>query len=148
MEKLDMKMTPFKKFDNRSPLRGLLLIALVLTCFGLSPRAQAVCQEGCLTSENTVLGEDALLSDTGHSNTAIGFQALFSNTTGIENTANGYNALFSNTNGRLNTAIGLEALFSNTSGASNTANGLEALFSNTTGASNTSVGYNALLNNT
>src|SRR5207249_5103481 len=34
-----------------------------------APPAQASCQEGCLTSENTVLGDDALLNTTGGANT-------------------------------------------------------------------------------
>jgi hypothetical protein len=64
-----------------------LLIALMLGCFGLSPQARAICQEGCLTNLNTVLGEDALFSNTsGAFCTAIGFNALFSNTSGDSNT--------------------------------------------------------------
>jgi len=149
---------------NRSHVR-LIFLLIPLACVALSPQARATCQEGCLTNENTVLGEDALLTNTGHSNTAIGFQALssntaasdntaigfqalFRNTTGIENTANGYNTLFSNTNGRLNTAIGLEALYSNATGTDNTAVGVNALFFNTTGNNNTASGYSALFNNT
>ena len=50
--------------------------------------------------------------------TAVGYEALFSNTTdGIENTAIGFEALFSNTTGAGNTAVGGEALFSNTTGS-------------------------------
>ena len=84
-------------------VRGLLLLMLALGCFGLSPQARAVCQEGCLTGDNTVLGDDALLNNTGANNTAIGFHALYSNTGG-ENM------------GDYNTAIGAQALFSNTTG--------------------------------
>ena len=58
-------------------------------CFALSPQARATCQEGCLTNDNTALGDDALLSSTGSDNTAIGFNALYSNTDGINNTAIG-----------------------------------------------------------
>jgi hypothetical protein len=36
----------------------------------------------CLTNENTVLGEDALLNNSGFNNTANGFNALYSNTGG------------------------------------------------------------------
>ena len=68
---------------NRSSLQsGFLLMAVALAWFGLSPQARAVCQEGCLTNDNTVLGDDALLNNTGTDNTAIGFQALIETTTG------------------------------------------------------------------
>jgi hypothetical protein len=150
---------------NGSPLRVSLLIAFVLASFALSPHARATCQEGCLTNENTVLGDDALLNNTGSANTAIGFNALYSNTTGIENTANGVNALYNNTAGNDNTAVGDNALFGNTSGNVNTAIGanslqqnttginnaamsVHALYSNTTGDNNTAIGANSLIQNT
>jgi len=51
-----------------------VLIALTLACFALSPPARAVCQEGCLTNNNTVQGDDALISNnTGLNNTTMGF---------------------------------------------------------------------------
>ena len=56
-------------------------------------------------------------------NTAIGFQALFVNTTGADNVAVGYNSLPSNTSGNGNIAIGAGSLFSNTTGLYNTAIG-------------------------
>src|SRR5436190_5951067 len=89
-----------------------VLIALTLACFALSPQARAVCQEGCLTNENTVLGDDALLNntETAEDNTAMGFNALLSNTFGDNNTATGGFALFSNTSGFENTATGAGAL--------------------------------------
>src|SRR5262249_6837268 len=98
---------------NRSPLRlGFFLIPLVLACFALSPRAWATCQDGCLTNDNTVLGEDALLNNTtGSNNTAVGFNALINNTTGGQNTAIGWWALVFNTTGGQNTAAGGLALF-------------------------------------
>jgi len=133
---------------NRSPLRAFLLIPLVLACFALSPQARAVCQEGCLTNDNTVLGDDALLSNTGINNTAIGFETLLSNTTGVGNTATGAGALANNTTGGSNTAIGVSALLSNTIGSGNTATGAGALANNTTGDSNTVTGVNALVHNT
>src|SRR4030095_1276592 len=67
---------------GRSPLRlGFLLIPLALGCFALCPQARAVCQEGCLTGFNTVLGDDALLFNTGGDNTASGASALLFNST-------------------------------------------------------------------
>jgi hypothetical protein len=82
------------------------------------------------------------------SNTAVGFQALFSNTTGNENTAVGLEALYSNTSGQMNTATGRQALYNNTTGNDNTANGRGALRFNTTGARNTAMGRSALITNT
>jgi len=140
-----MKTTtlPFKHSINRVPRQLALLIPLALASLALLPQARAVCQEGCLTNNNTVLGEDALMNNTGTDNTAIGFDALFSNTTGSWNTAAGDFVLYSNTTGLHNTASGSGALESNREGGGNTANGFEALGS-TTGSSNTGIGYQAL----
>src|SRR5205823_4393070 len=63
-----------------------LPIALIVAWFGLSPQARALCQEGCLTNENTALGDDELLNTTGRFNTSIGVEALSQNTTGDANT--------------------------------------------------------------
>jgi hypothetical protein len=131
---------------NGSPVRlALLLIPLALACFALSPQARAVCQQGCLTNENTVLGDDALVNNTtGTSNTANGAFALVSNTTGGFNTAAGARAMLGNTTGGFNTAVGFIALASNTTGGNNTAVGGLALVSNTTANDNTAIGSGAL----
>ena len=98
---------------------------------------------------NTALGYDALFSNTGGYNiTASGSHALFSNTTGVYNTATGCNALVANTIGSYNTATGASALVANTIGDSNTAIGDYALADNTTGQFNTAVGSSASLTNT
>jgi hypothetical protein len=134
---------------NRAPFRLALLIPLALACFALSPQAQATCQDACLTNDNTVQGDDALISlTTGTGNTAIGFNALDSNTIGSHNTAIGSQALFSNTITGDNTAVGYKALYSNSTGADNTATGELALNSNTTGPGNTATGSSALVLNT
>jgi hypothetical protein len=125
----------------------LAFLLIALGCFALLPQARATCQEGCLTDENTVLGDDALLNNSGSANTAIGFEALFSNTTGSGNTAHSWSSLHSNTTGLNNTATGGSALNNNTTGFFNTANGVGALFFNTTGSFNTGNGANALLSN-
>jgi hypothetical protein len=146
-----MKTTtlPLRNLMNRSPLCAFLLIPLVLVCVALSPQARAVCQEGCLTNENTALGDDALLNNTtSFDNTAIGFNALFRNTTGDSNTATGSYALSNNRRGVGNTATGEGALNSNTWGSNNTATGKGALYSNRTAPQNTATGYNALYLNT
>src|SRR4030095_633976 len=124
-------------------------------CFALLARAQAVCQEGC-SGSSTFLGEDALLNNTGINNTAVGFDALFSNTSGGVSTARGDQAPFSTTTGLGTTAIGVQTLYNNTGGFSdgffegsfNTASGWGALFHNTTGNNNTANGFGALGNNT
>jgi trimeric autotransporter adhesin len=136
-------MNPLTQSKNTTILP--LLIALMLGCFALLPQARAVCQEGCLTNENTALGDNALLNDTtGFANTAVGSDALQNNTTGNANTAIGENALGLNTSGLSNTAVGEAALFLNTTGNSNTATGLAALEFNMDGSENTAYGFFAL----
>ena len=98
---------------------------------------------------NTAIGYNALYSNTyGTNNIATGHQALASNTTGSYNTANGNNALYSNTTGSANTASGRNALYFNTTGGSSTAHGNSALRFNTTGNNNTATGSLALNSNT
>ena len=95
---------------------GLCLVLFALVCFALSPSVQGQLSpppDGGYPNNNTAEGEDALYSldiSQGLDNTAIGFEALFSNTTGIANTANGSQALFSNIDGNYNTANGYVAL--------------------------------------
>ena len=143
-------MNPLTQSKNTTIL--LVLSALTLACFALSPAARAVSPppDGGYDRFNTAEGTDALFSLTtlGFFNTATGFEALFSNTTGSANTATGLQALFSNTGGNNDTANGVNALFSNTIGSANTADGLDALFSNTTGSFNTADGHTALRQNT
>src|SRR5438045_2972910 len=139
MKTKNMTNLRLKKSISRSPLRlPSLLVAITLACFALSPQARAVCQEGCLTNNNTVLGDDALLNNTGFYNTAIGFNALYFNTTGSWNTAIGYQALYSGAS-NFNTAMGYQALYSNT-GVTNTAVGYQTLVSNTYGFDTTATG--------
>ena len=121
---------------------------IALACLALSPRAQALCQKGCLGNDNTATGKDALINTTGSQNTANGFQALFSNTIGDSNTAIGWQALTFNTTGNNNTATGTGGLEFNISGGENTATGVDALFSNTSGSNNTAYGAFALGSNT
>jgi len=128
----------------------LILIPLLLICFGLAPLTQAVNPppDGGYAGSNTAEGTQALQSLTsGVWNTSLGFQTLFSDTTGGSNTATGVRSLFSNVNGANNTGTGVLTLGANTSGFNNTAIGWSALRVNTTGAHNTAVGVNALFNN-
>ena len=147
-----------RKSIGRSPLRlAFLLIPLVLTCFALSPTAQAQlpppAPDGGYPNGNTAEGDGALFNlTTGIDNTATGFDALQSNTIGDSNTANGWQALMNNTtingvSGIRNTAVGYAALANNTIGDRNTATGRAALPNNTTGFRNTADGQDALFNN-
>ena len=106
------------------------------TCIGLSATIGGTCTP--LTNVTSGRFDD----------TALGFQALESNTTGVENTATGTATLPANTTGNNSTATGAFALNSNTSGSGNTADGVVALFDNTIGFGNTAVGASALGGNT
>ena len=101
-------------------------------------------------TDNTAIGREALYSNSsGKYNTATGDQALSSNTggaypAGSNNTANGKSALYSNTTGFSNTAVGYQALFANYNASGNTAVGSNALYTNYNGAVNTAIGDDAL----
>ena len=76
------------------------------------------------------VGTSAGLNDdaSANSNTGIGHQVLYTNTTGSANAATGYRALYANTIGANNVANGYEALRRNVGSAHNTAIGFRALF--------------------
>ncbi len=81
-------------------------------------------------------------------NTAVGYHALrgsnfAEDNIGQHNTAIGDQALLSNTSGSWNTAIGSDALRANTTGTHNTAVGRRALYVLNSGNRNTSLGWNA-----
>jgi hypothetical protein len=98
---------------------------------------------------DTAVGFNALYSNSvGANNTATGTMALASNSYGNANTANGSFALSQSTTGNNNTASGISALQDNTTGNENTASGSGALFYSATGDDNTAAGYNALNGNT
>jgi hypothetical protein len=129
------------KYHLLSKNTGIIVIIAGLAWFVPSPQARAVCQEGCLTNENTVLGDNALSSNTtGESNTAAGSSALLFNTTGLENTATGVGVLLRNSTGNDNVAEGFRALSYNTTGGSNIAIGSNAGINLTTGSNNIDIG--------
>ena len=140
----------------KHPTHGLLLMLLLLVCFGLLPRAQAVTSPEVITSPdetfpnfNTAAGFEALLNlTTGISNTAYGVRALRANTIGGSNLGIGGFALISNTDGNSNTAVGNNAMFSNLHGSSNMALGQGALRNNVSGNNNVAMGAQALAGNT
>jgi hypothetical protein len=153
---------------------GTRLFVVMLACFGLLSRAQAVvpAPDGGYPGFTTAEGHNALFSlTTGVANTGVGWFSLWSNTDGsfntavgagtllfnvgdqkaflgVDNTAVGAAALLFNTTGSDNTAIGVAALLNNTEGTNNTATGEAALHNNTTGNLNTANGLGALFNNT
>ncbi|MEA2412826.1 MAG: hypothetical protein QOC77_3387 [Thermoleophilaceae bacterium] len=97
----------------------------------------------------TALGQDALSSNTsGYYNSALGQGALKLNTTGATNSAFGAFALAANTTSCCNSAVGGGALLANTDGGHNSALGGNALAANTHGEQNSAVGYDALNDNT
>ena len=103
---------------------------------------------GSVQGYDTAIGYDALFSNVNSwENVAIGDAALYANTVGNTNVAVGESALQYNTSGSNNIAVGFVALGSNTTGGYNTALGNYALNSNTVGGQNTAVGASALQNN-
>ena len=106
---------------------------------------------GGSVSNNTALGYQAGYSNTsGARNTFAGYGAGYSNTTGLANTfvggpdaTGGYSAGYSNTSGSYNVALGDGSLAANTTANNNTAVGYQALYSNSTGTGLTAIGYGA-----
>ena len=97
----------------------------------------------------TYLGYQAGNVATGINNTAIGYQALLSNSTGAGNVAVGYEALKANTTSSTNTAVGYQAGKATTGfGQNNTFVGYQAGLVNTSGISNSFFGYLAGTANT
>jgi hypothetical protein len=129
----------------------LILIPILLVCFGLAPLAQAVNPppDGGYPGFNTAEGQNALAPAVpGVWNTAIGGFTLANDQPGANgNTAVGLNALRYNTTGTFNTAVGLNATLYNQTGRENIAIGAYALNLNTTATRNTGVGFQTLLAN-
>src|SRR5690348_4067833 len=120
-----------KSIGRSSLRRGVLLIALMLASFALSPMARAQLSpppDGGYPNNNTAVGDEALFSLAPE---------------GMDNTANGLSSLHQNTTGSFNTATGAAALLSNTTGGGNTATGEAAFLLNTIGSQNTALGFHA-----
>ncbi len=79
----------------------------------------------------------------GNDNTALGYEALYDNTTGERNTALGDNSLANNTTASDNTAVGHEAGKAITDGASNVCIGSFAGESIASGGANVCIGKDA-----
>jgi hypothetical protein len=95
---------------------------------------------------NTAVGYQALFSNVNTSdagNTAVGYQALFFNTTSDDSSnALGYQALYSQTTGQFNNGFGWQALYNNVTGQDNTAIG-DGAGAFITGSFNTCLGADA-----
>lgn len=76
-------------------------------------------------------------------NTALGSNALSSNSTGSSNIAVGFEALRNNTSGNENVTLGFRSLLKNTIGSENIAIGSNSFLENLTGSGNVVVGRNA-----
>ena len=112
-------------------------------------------------SDNVSIGVNALrstaITGTGSSNTAIGRDALVSNTTASYNTAVGYQAGYTNTTGGNNSFIGQAAGYNVSTGSDNATLGFGALASgggsggaasNNVAIGSSALKYNAANNNT
>lgn len=106
--------------------------------------------DGTDNGSSIFIGVESGLNDDGtnNRNVAIGYQAMFSNTSGQNNVAFGNSALYNNTSGVFNTATGNLALLNNTIGYSNSAFGHNVLRNNNSGHTNSAFGSGALSNNT
>jgi hypothetical protein len=129
--------------NDALPLRGSLLIPLLIVCFAFLPETPAA--PAPETPDPGSVG--------GSFNTADGTNALVHVTTGVADAAFGWFSLLSNTDGSFNTGVGAGTLLLNVGdqttgdGLENTAVGALALLNNITGSNNTAVGAAALLNN-
>ncbi|MEC5217381.1 hypothetical protein RCH09_002339 [Actimicrobium sp. GrIS 1.19] len=121
---------------------------LWLSADGMGIGRNALLLDSAATNQNTAIGRNALASNTtAIFNSALGTDALSANATGSYNTAVGGVALAANTTGAFNTAVGYRALSVNSIGNSNNAFGEKALEHTTTGSSNIAVGNHALGDN-
>ena len=97
------------------------------------------------SSDTTAIGQGALEKATSGASgcTAIGRAALFFNN-GVSNTAVGYNAMWQNTTGYYNVAVGTNAFGSMTTGENSVAVGYNAAPKVTTGTVNIAIGEDAM----
>jgi hypothetical protein len=100
---------------------------------------------GTTTDPNVAVGYQAMLTNTGGSNTAIGGNAMRSGTNSY-NTTVGSNSMRNITSGGSNTALGQGAMQNVSTGSSNSAFGNVALLSIGTGSNNMAFGQNAFVN--
>ena len=123
-------------------------ILVLCTALALADKALALDPPpgGGYPNQITALGDNAMFdtSTQGLEDTALGFEAMYSNTTGADDTAIGASALHENASGGGNVAAGTNALYNNTTAMNNVGIGINALVANTTGNGNVAVGATAL----
>ncbi len=95
------------------------------------------------SDQSTALGQGTFNTNSGYASVAVGYQALYANTTGRRNTAVGVYALTALTTGYENAAIGVHAGQSQTTGRQSTFAGAYSGYNITTQVGNTFVGYYA-----
>jgi trimeric autotransporter adhesin len=134
---------PDGAYPNFNTAEGQNALQNLTSGFGNSGLGALTLFSDSTGSFNTAVGAGALVFNNADSNTAVGAEALWSNTSGTANTATGLAALFSNMIGNSNTANGAFTLSGNTTGVNNTAIGDGALQSNTTGNGNIALGESA-----
>ena len=94
-------------------------------------------------TSNTAVGYQAGYSNSvGSQATFVGYQAGYSNTTSTYNSAFGYQALYTNSTSQFNTACGNQALYLCV-GSQNAVLGQAALYSSTSGSRLTAIGFQA-----
>lgn len=108
---------------------------------GNSTFSGQIITSGATSSER--FGYQALNSNTGNFNTAVGYQSMLSNTNAGQSVGIGYRALASS-NASNNVAVGYSALDDLTSGVNNTGVGSTVMRRTTTGDDNTAVGYRVM----
>ena len=145
----------FVKLVNRSRLLVILCSSAALISLSFSPIPKAFgvtpAPDGGYAGRITAEGTDAFFSWTNTTvvaeDTAIGYNALFRNTSGVYDTAVGSLSLYNNVSGGNNTALGAYAMINNNTGSNNTATGTSALGNNTSANGNTATGSYALFYN-
>jgi hypothetical protein len=100
---------------------------------------------------NTAIGNGTLagLSNSGNSNTAVGYKAINSGAGILYDTAVGFEALYNGgSNFGDNDAFGYQSQYTSTGGYQNASFGAQSLKFNTSGYDNAAFGFDALVNNT
>jgi len=102
------------------------------------------CGAGCVSGEsNVAIGGFSLNKNSGHYNTSLGHNALFSATNINSSTALGNNSQYQCTTGSQNTSLGMNTLTNNQTGENNTAVGCSALNASVNITNSTGVGWQA-----
>lgn len=118
-----------------------------ITIRGTSINPMRVGRGNNAIASNTAMGYNALNSNTtGSQNTGVGFEALTTVNSGFGNTAFGHKALNVVGIGDYNTSVGRDSTLNLTSGNNNTAVGVGSLSENTSGNNNVCIGYFAGFN--